>query len=298
MRRLFLALSLLLLLPQCVLSQEMRLQVLGSGGPEMGDQRASTSYLVWVDGKSRILIDCGAGSALNFEKAGGNLEDLEAILLTHLHVDHSSDLPAYIKGAFFTDRATDLLVLGPGSGRWFPGTDEFVTRLFSAQGSIYPYLSDFLEGDRSYRIQPRSVAGGWAGSTESGIELECATVVHGSTPALAWRIGDGDSSITISGDFSDQSQRLSELARETDILVCHNAVPEDATGLERDLHAPPSFIGDVAAQAEPGRLVLSHRMKRTLGRESETLKEIKKRFTGPIDFAEDLETFAPLSVED
>jgi hypothetical protein len=34
-------------------------QVLGSGGPELQDKRASSSYLVWQDGQARALIDAG-----------------------------------------------------------------------------------------------------------------------------------------------------------------------------------------------------------------------------------------------
>ena len=40
-------------------------QVLGSGGPEMRG-RASSSYIVWLDGKARVLVDSGGGSALRF----------------------------------------------------------------------------------------------------------------------------------------------------------------------------------------------------------------------------------------
>ena len=59
------------------------LQVLGSGGPELDDGRASASYLVWRDGKARLLIDMGGGSAQRFEESGANLNDLDVILFTH-----------------------------------------------------------------------------------------------------------------------------------------------------------------------------------------------------------------------
>jgi hypothetical protein len=39
-------------------------QVLRSGGPELQDKRASSSYLVWQDGQARVLVDVGGGSAL------------------------------------------------------------------------------------------------------------------------------------------------------------------------------------------------------------------------------------------
>jgi ribonuclease BN (tRNA processing enzyme) len=76
-----------------------------------------------------------------------------------------------------------------------------------------------------------------------------------------------------------------------DLFIAHNAVPEGATGLERRLHMPPSVIGTIAANANVKQLVLSHRMLRTLGKENETQAEIKRRYSGPIKFANDLDCF-------
>ena len=99
-------------LAQCK-NSKLALQVLGSGGPEMSDKRASTSYLVWQDGKAIVMIDAGAGSALSFERSDANIEDLQAIAFTHLHVDHSVDFVTLVKASFFTQRNQDLPVFGP-----------------------------------------------------------------------------------------------------------------------------------------------------------------------------------------
>ena len=48
----------------------VQVQVLGSGGPELADKRASSSYLVWIDGKPRVLVDIGGGAALRFGESG------------------------------------------------------------------------------------------------------------------------------------------------------------------------------------------------------------------------------------
>src|SRR5271170_7517142 len=47
-------------------STGLAVQVLGSGGPEGQDKRASTSYLVWQNGSARVVLDAGGGSALRF----------------------------------------------------------------------------------------------------------------------------------------------------------------------------------------------------------------------------------------
>ena len=68
-------------------------QVLGSGGPELADKRAMTSYVIWRDGRARILIDAGGGSALRFGESGARMADLDAILFSHFHVDHAATSP-------------------------------------------------------------------------------------------------------------------------------------------------------------------------------------------------------------
>ena len=62
-------------------------------------------------------------------------------------------------------------------------------------------------------------------------------------------------------------------------------------GVERQLHMPPSVIGQIAQEAHVKRLVLSHRMLRTLGDEERTLSEIRKNFSGSVEFAKDLDCF-------
>lgn len=65
------------------IDQNVQLQVLGSGGPELDDDRASTSYLIWIDGKARVLVDAGGGSSANFEKSGASVHDLQAVLFAN-----------------------------------------------------------------------------------------------------------------------------------------------------------------------------------------------------------------------
>jgi len=93
---------------QLLAQPKVTLQVLGSSSPEMGDKRASSGYIVWVDGKSRVLIDFGGGASLRFEESGAKIQELDVILLTHLHIDHTADIPALLKSGFFVDRRRDL----------------------------------------------------------------------------------------------------------------------------------------------------------------------------------------------
>src|SRR5690242_11372184 len=137
----------------------VQVQILGSGGPELEDKRASSSYLVWQDARPRILIDSGGGSALRFGQTGAHVAQLNAVLFTHLHIDHSADFPALIKSSYFEERQVPLPVYGPPGNQNFPSTTEFVAGLFDDKRGVYRYLADFLAGkDGGYLLQAHDVA--------------------------------------------------------------------------------------------------------------------------------------------
>jgi ribonuclease BN (tRNA processing enzyme) len=276
--------------------QGVWLQVLGSGGPELDDGRASSGYVIWHDGKARFLVDMGGGSLLRFEQSGASLNDLDAILLSHFHADHSNDLPALIKASYFSGRNRDLPLYGPSGNTLMPSATAFVQRLFGP-GGVYRYLGDYLDGTESYRLLPHDVeATGKAAQlvpADARYRLTAVPVHHGPVPALAWRVELAGKTLVFSGDMNNGNDTLSALARDADLLVAHHAIPEEARGVARNLHMPPSVIGQIAARAQVKQLVLSHRMKRNLGREPASSAQIRHAYSGPLQFADDLQCFRP-----
>lgn len=274
----------------------VELQVLGSGGPELEDKRAASSYLLWQDGRPRVLIDSGGGSALNFGRSGAHVAQLEAILFTHLHIDHSADFPALIKSSYFEERRQPLPVYGPTGNDSFPSTMEFVAALFDAKHGAYRYLADFLAGNEGgYELVAHDVS---LSTREvrtvfkvEDISAAATTVIHGGVPAIAWRVTLGGKTIVFSGDTNGNNGNLERIAKDADIFVAHNAIPQGETGAARELHMPPSVIGRIANLAKVKTLVLAHRMLRTVGRESQTRAEIAKVYQGPVTFADDLDCF-------
>jgi ribonuclease BN (tRNA processing enzyme) len=276
--------------------QGIEVQVLGSGGPELQDKRASTSYLIWRNGKARILVDAGGGSALRFGQSGARMQDLDVILLSHLHIDHTADLPALIKSSYFEERTGELALFGPAGNAEFPATTAFIADLFDPAHGAYRYLGDFLrgrEGGYPLRAQDLKLRSGEIRRVfDHDAEVAFATtVVHGDVPALAWRVEIDNRRYVFSGDGNGENGNLQRLARGADVFIAHNAVPEGVTGALRALHMPPSVIGQIAAAADVRQLVLSHRMLRTLGHEAETRSAIARSYAGPIAFADDLDCF-------
>ena len=288
-------LLLLLTAPLLLLAQpKVSLQVLGSGGPESGDKRASSGYIVWVDGKSRVLVDFGGGSALRFEEAGAKIEDLELILLTHLHIDHTADIPALLKSSFFVNRTRDLPIFGPEGNKVMPDTHTFIERLFKNRSGAWQYMGDYLDGRASFQVKEKNIKKSKKVQTiyrKGKLSVQAISVHHGPIPAIAYRVNIGNKSITFSGDMNGEYHTLEKLAKGTNLLVAHNAVPKGAKGVGAALHMTPLTIGQIAQIAKVKKVVLSHRMLRTLGREKETVREIRKSYNGSVKFANDLSLY-------
>lgn len=164
----------------------VRVQVLGSGGPELDDGRFSSAYLVWHRDQARFLLDAGSGSSIAFGAAGAKLADLEAILLSHLHTDHAGDIPGLVKGSFFSVRRDDLIVAGPGGNSRIPSTTTFFDRLIGPDGA-FSYLSSYLEaGAEAYTLKPVSMPSDKGGNLGSADWLaRSLPVPHGPIPAVA-----------------------------------------------------------------------------------------------------------------
>ena len=266
------------------------LQVLGSGGPESGDKRASSGYLIWIDGKSKILIDFGGGTSLRFEEVGARIQNLDVILLTHLHVDHTADLPALVKSSFFTRASGNLHIYGPDRNDFMPSTKSFIKRLFDEDGGAWQYLGDHLDGRAGLQLKVHNVSKSLKEKMiykKGNVSIKAISVFHGPIPAIAYRVNIGRQSITFSGDMNGDYHTLEKLAKKTNILVAHNAVPKGSKGVAAKLHMTPYIIGDIANKSNTKMLVLSHRMLRTVGREKESTQEIRKNYTGPLRFADD-----------
>lgn len=281
-------------LSQSVNCKAVKLQVLGAGGPEINDGMASSSFIIWINGKAGIMVDAGGGSSLNFEKSGADFNDLDAILLTHLHVDHSVAVPVYVKAGYFSGRDSNLPLLGPDAGGDFPSTVDFTRSLFSdQQKSVYPYLSDNFRQQPStdFLIKPQNVnpeGKVWHRKLSEKLSVSAINVIHGAVPAIAWRVDYGQCSITFSGDMNGSSGNLQQLALNSNLLVANNAIPEDAGRIAKFLHMTPLTIGKIAKKAKVKKLLLAHFMLRTKDVIPETLKIIRKNYQGEIIIASDL----------
>ncbi|MBE0498019.1 MAG: MBL fold metallo-hydrolase [Campylobacterales bacterium] len=287
-------LSFLLLFTASLLASEVRVQVLGSGGPEFHAQRASSSYLVWVDEKAKILIDCGGGSFLRFAQSGAKIEDLDAILLTHLHIDHTADLSAFIKAGYFSDRSVPLPIFGPQGKGAFPSLDVFLERLVGESGA-YAYMADTLTPQsRSFELLANVLPQEQKSTKMKAFLLRSMGVHHGIVPALAFRIEIEGKNIVFTGDTNDQEHSLAQLADNADLLIADFAIPEAADEISKKLHMQPSLIGEMAHRANVAHLLLSHIMKRSEASIDQSIAIIRgAKFDKKLSIANDLMMITP-----
>ena len=275
------------LLPLFLQAAEATFVVLGSGGPET-TPRASTGYLLKIDGTARLLIDAGSGVMHRFAQNGARIDSLEAVAFTHLHIDHCVDFPAFVKAGYFSGRRAPLPVIGPPGNAAFPSVEAYLQGLFGNTG-VYRYMQDVLTPQSdAFELLPMRAE---ATMAFPSFTLHALPVHHGIVPALAYRIDVGEKRIVISGDTDDADGTLAAFARGADLLVMHHAIPETGFGGARSLHMTPSQIGKIAAAAGAKKLILTHRMQRTIGREKESEAVIRRSYKGEPVFAEDLTTF-------
>ena len=269
------------------------LQVLGSGGPVADDARASSGYLIWYDGRARVLIDAGGGVFVRFGQSGAHIQDLELLALTHLHTDHAADLPALLKGGYFSSRSTALPLSGPTGNQLMPSVGAFLEAMFSGSHGAFRYLSGLLDGtDGLFALQPIELD---ANSREplkvfenDHLHVMAVGVAHGPIPTLGYLFRIAGKRIAIGGDQNLQRTAFTRLAAGADIMVMPMAIAEDSGRVARNLHATPAEIGAAAHRASPKTLVVSHLMQRSLRDLDASLAEIRSRYSGNLKVAEDL----------
>jgi ribonuclease BN (tRNA processing enzyme) len=295
----------------------LSVMVLGSGGPvATAKGRASAGYLIFTDGKPRILMDAGGGTFQRLAKSGVNIKDLDLVLLSHLHIDHTADLSSIIKTIYFHNvgagvtRDAPIRIWGPvANGAPFPETDisqypstsEFIDGHYAMPGGVERYLNIFTKAIQAgtFHYTTTDLGSDWQGGAEEkvlmeqGLKITAIPVKHGPVPAVAYRIDYKGESIVYSGDTNSESDNMIQLAKDADLLIYDTAIMDTHPNpVMLQLHTTPSRMGQVATAAMAKKLVLSHITPNT-DPNLDTVKELIRAqgYSGDIIAARDLRVF-------
>jgi ribonuclease BN (tRNA processing enzyme) len=277
-------------------------QILGSGGPRLNPFRSSSSYLLWLNGQARILVDMGGGAHHRFGQSLAKLEDLWMVGISHLHPDHVSDLPAFLWQSHEL-RKEPLIIFGPSGNDAAPDFSTFLSRLFDEKTGAFPVLGSTLGASAGgVRLDiGRVVAGGVrldVGVVDAakadpstvfhreGTTVTALGIPHGNMPTLAYRVQTGNVSVVFSSDQNGTDPKFVQFAKGANVLIMHLAI---APGVETPLHATPAVVGRIAQEAGVGQLIVSHI---GLFKLDAAIADLRKFYTGPLTVGADMQCTA------
>lgn len=90
-------------------------QALGTGDGWASDRRGHSAFLFKLE-DSTLLLDCGEPVSRQLRVAGVQPDDLDGIVLSHLHCDHVGGVFMLIQGFWLDQRTRDLTVHLPAEG--------------------------------------------------------------------------------------------------------------------------------------------------------------------------------------
>jgi ribonuclease BN (tRNA processing enzyme) len=289
------AVAIVVLFPTCMQAAPakpaLEVVVLGSGGPRAFG-RGGSSFIVLVGGTPRILVDAGPGAFLRIGELELDMEKVDTVLLTHLHIDHSGDLAAFFnERALTSDGPITYRIFGPDGAGLFPKTSRFVDSLVGKNGA-FAYQKTF-GADETFTVRDLAISLDSPRTKivdEDGLVVEEIATHHGDCPSVAYRISYKGVVVVFSGDMDASAlPNLVQLAKNADLLIFNCAVldPPDSPSQLYDLHTPPRKIGAAARDSGVKSLLLSHLAPDVEGAEAAVQKSIRASYTGPVAFASD-----------
>lgn len=220
----------------------MRLTVIGCSPAWPNPGSAHSGYL--VEGPGRLLLDCGPGVLSKLREREGAWPSLDALVISHWHLDHWGDLVPWVWGTIFGlgQAATRPEVWVPPGGidqlRRFGeefGTPDMFVKTFT--------LREYAEGEPF---------------TAAGMTVTARRVPHYTVPTFAFRLEDGERVLAYSGDTAP-CDALVETARDADLFLCEATLDTRDSDSEPRGHLCADEAVEAFEAAGASRLLLTHR---------------------------------------
>lgn len=218
----------------------MRLTTLGTGAAAPDPRRVNAGHLVEA-GTVRLLLDCGSGVVHRMATLGVDWSSITHVALTHFDADHVSDLATLFvawRWGQLPPRSAPITVVGP------PGTRALLDRHAAA-------LWDKLLAP-GYEVRVAELAPGGAMALDD-VTLAARKVPH-TDESVAYSVAHGGRRLVYTGDTA-HDPTFGAWAAGCDVLLAECSLP---MAMAVPAHLTPEQVGELAAVANPTRLVLTH----------------------------------------
>lgn len=253
----------------------MELVLLGTGSPLPNNDRCGAGHVV-IAGETRVMVDCGWGSARRLPGAGIPPPTIDAVIYTHLHSDHITDTPDFLIMRWAGGAKKPLRVFGPEGTRAM--MDGFLAAMSADIGYRFAHHPGKLsqEGIVCDVTEIPATADRSLVTEIDGLRIEAFEVDHFPVvPALGFRFEYGGKALAFSGDTA-KCDGLVRGAKDADLLVCEalnanffpmmvatlrNAGNEHTASIMEDVpsyHSTTIEVAEMARDANVKHLVLSH----------------------------------------
>lgn len=244
---------------------DLRLTVIGCSGTYSSADSSCSSYLVQTT-TTTVLLDAGPGSSIELQRHV-DLADIDAIIVSHEHPDHWTELPSLYHAYRFGIGRARVPLFGTAGTRL----------LFDAacvEGTRYTFDWTTIDSSSHVRI--------------GDIDFTFSLTDH-PVETLAIRAEAGGRSVAYSAD-TGPGWSPAEFEQSIDLLVYEASLRVDME--DRGIpHVSGRQAGERAHEAAVGRLVLTHIPP---GEEpDERLSSASVGYTGAIDVAAPGQTFTP-----
>ncbi len=219
----------------------MKLTIVGCSGSFPGPDSPASCYLVEHDGH-RLVLDLGNG-ALGVLQVYADLRAIDAVLLSHLHLDHVADVGSlYVARKYHPEGPLPALpVIGPRGV-----ADRIVTMYSDSSTAAMAEIFDFREHTAEQQIGPFTVT--------------VSRMRHPVT-AYATRVEAGGRSLVFSGD-TGPTDALIDITRGADLALFEASfLTEEVAHVvdeAADIHMTAAQAAAQATLAGVGQLVLTH----------------------------------------
>ena len=253
----------------------------GTAGSAPTARRGLPATLVRRGG-DRLLFDCGEGTQRQLVRSIG-LPELDAVFITHYHVDHWLGLPGMLKTFDLRGRETRLSVYGPPGLRAlfeamrpaygrvsYPldlvelgrhddvGFDGYLISPFPVEHRVPAYGYAFVEDDRPGRFDAAEAERlGVRPGPDFG-RLQRGETVEGVRPEQVIGEDRAGRRIVISGDTAP-CQGVEAFAHQADVLVHEATFLSDERARARETgHSTAAQAAEIARDAGVRLLALTH----------------------------------------